>query len=167
MTIIGWWLPYLARFHRRQSNVSEELGRGRGGQVERGLVEIGILLTHGITVQLLEDLVESKLAETLGGVSESSGGPAKDKSLGSSLSKGHFEAIANRLVLLLVDLQPALDQVEGRDGSVGDAAGQSSAHRAQGVVLGGPELAGVLISGSNKRPEASKSCMKGIFNHNK
>ena len=145
MTIIGWWLPYLARFHRRQSNVSEELGRGRGGQVERGLVEIGILLTHGITVQLLEDLVESKLAETLGGVSESSGGPAKDKSLGSSLSKGHFEAIANRLVLLLVDLQPALDQVEGGDGCVGDATGENSTKGAESEVFLGSELTAVLL----------------------
>ena len=41
-------------------------------------------------------------------------------------------------------LQPALDEIERRDGGVGEAAGQDAAQAAQREVLGRPELARVL-----------------------
>lgn len=145
LSIIVWWLTYLARFHRRQSNVSEELGRGRGGQVERCLVEVGILLSHRIAIHLLEDLIESELADTLGGVANGSRSPAKEKPGGTAFSNGDLESIAEGFVLLLVDLKPALDQVERGHGGVGDAAGQSSAHSAESKVLAGPKLAAVFV----------------------
>ena len=136
---------YLASLHGGEGNVSKELGAGRRGEVKRSSVEVSVLISDHVGVDLLEDFIESKLAETLGGVSDSSGGPAKDKSLGSSLSKGHFEAIANRLVLLLVDLQPALDQVEGGDGCVGHATGENSTKGAESEVFLGSELTAVLL----------------------
>ena len=112
---------YLARLHRRQGNVSEEFSRGRGGKVERGLVEVAVFLTHSVSVNLLEDLVESKLADTLGSVANGSGSPAKEETCGAALSDGDLEAVAEGLVLLLVDLEPALDQVKGGHSGVGDA----------------------------------------------
>ena len=86
------------------------------------------------------------------------------------LRHGDLEAIAETLVLCLVHLQarrirrmgrrerrrrsekrreggaiahlePALDEVERRDGGVGDAAAQHAAERTQGEVLLGAELA--------------------------
>jgi len=138
---------------------AKKLCRGRGGQVERGSIEVGVLLPDHARVDVLEELVEAKLADALGRVADGGGGPPEQQPPGPGLLHRQLEPIAQRLVLLLVDLQPALDQVEGRDGGVGDAAGESSAHRAQSVVLGGPELAGVLISGSNKRPRGLLICL--------
>ena len=113
--------PDLDRLHRRQSNVSHKLSRTRSGQVESGPVEVGVLLTEHAGVDVLEDLIESKLADSLGSVAKGGGGPAKTKSLDSTLGYCDLEAVTEGLVLLLVDLEPALDQVEGGHGGVGDA----------------------------------------------
>ena len=98
-------LLYLAWLHGRESNVSKELSWSRGGQVETGSVEEGVLLSNHVGVDLLEHLVESKLAETLGRVTNGSGGPAQEQSRSSALSNGHLETISKTLVLLLVNLE--------------------------------------------------------------
>ena len=128
--------PNLDRLHRRQSNVSHKLSRAGSGQIERGPVEVSVLFTHKAGVDVLEDLIESKLADSLGGVANGGGGPAKTKSLHSTLSYCDLEAITQGLVLLLVDLEPALDQVKGGHSGVSEATGQGTAHCAQRVVLG-------------------------------
>merc|ERR1719347_998909 len=69
----------LARFHWRQSNVSKELSRSRGSQVQRSSVQEGVLLSNHVRVDLLKDLIESKLAETLGRVANGSGSPAQEE----------------------------------------------------------------------------------------
>merc|ERR1719422_2284021 len=133
----------LARLHWRQSNVSKELSRSRGSQVEGCSVQEGVLLSDHVRVDLLEDLVESKLAETLGRVANGSGSPAKEESSSPTLGHGDLEAVTKRLVLLLVYLEPALDQVEGGDGGVGDAAGEDATEGTEGKVLGGTKLTAV------------------------
>ena len=57
-------------------------------------------------------------------------------------------------------LQPALDEIERRDGGVGEAAGQDAAQAAQREVLGRPELARVLQGGNSigHKKIAQKMC---------
>ena len=91
---------------------------------------------------------------TLHTVAHSSRCPAKEKARSTSLSVGELEPIAQGLVLLLVDLEPALDQVQRGHRGVGDATGESSANRTESVVLGGPKLTRVFVGGaSNHGPE--------------
>ena len=97
--------PNLAALHGRQSNVSEELSAGRRDQVQASSPEESILLSHHVTISALEHLVESKLAETLSGVSNEGGSPAKEETLGTGISHGDLEAITERLVILLVHLK--------------------------------------------------------------
>ena len=56
----------------------------------------------------------------------------------------HLKPIDDILVLGGVDLDPALDEIEGDDGRVSDATWQDAADAAEGVILGAAELAGVL-----------------------
>ena len=51
----------------------------------------------------------------LHGVSNCCGGPAEDESSCPCIGDGDLEPLAEVAVLLLVDLQPALDQVERGD----------------------------------------------------
>ena len=137
----------LAGLHRAEGDVGEELCGGRGGEVEPGLVEVSVLLAEHAGVEVLEELVEAKLADPLGGVAEGRGGPAEGQAPDALLGHRQLEAVAEVLVLGLVSLEPALDEVERRDGRVGDAAGQGSTHGAQREVLGAAELAAVLFRG--------------------
>ena len=138
---------HLTSLHGRESNVSKELGTGRGGEVKRGSVKVGVLLSNHIRVDLLEHFIESKLAKTLGRVSYRSRGPAQHKSLCSALGQSDFEAIPNGLVLLLVHLEPALYQVEGSDGCVGDATRENSPEGAESKVFLASELTAILLCG--------------------
>ena len=151
----------LDTLHGRQSDVSEELSRGGGSQVQGGSVQIAVLLAQHATVDVLEDFIESKLADALHGVADGSGSPAQHQAPGSTLRHGHLETIPDGLVLLLVDLNPALDEVERSDGRVCQAAGQSPAHSTQGVVLHRAELTGVLITCSRYQgPASTLSCLQ-------
>ena len=138
---------HLASLHGRESDVSKELSAGGGCEVERSSVEVGVLLSDGVRVDLLENFIESKLAETLGRVAESSGSPAEHETLGPALSQGHFEAVTDGLVLLLVNLQSALDQIQGGDGGVGDATRENPTEGTESEVLVTSELAAVLLGG--------------------
>jgi hypothetical protein len=57
----------------------------------------------------------------------------------------NLESVHNRLVLGRVDLEAALDQIQGHNASVGDAAWQDTAQTAQGKVFAGAELAAVAL----------------------
>ena len=143
--------PHLARLHGGEGNVSEELSRGGRCQVESGHVEVSVLLSHGIAIDLLEDLIEAKLAETLGRITNGCGGPPKEKACSSSLLHGQLEPIAQVLVLLLVNLQTALDQVKRGDHGVGDSAGENTSEGAEGKVLVGPKLTAELLTCSSSK----------------
>lgn len=73
-------------------------------QVERRPVKVGVFFTQHTGVDVLEDLVEAKLADTLQGVANSSGGPSQEQIFRTALLVSDFESIAETLVLLLVDL---------------------------------------------------------------
>ena len=60
--------------------------------------------------------------------------------------------------VLYTHLEPALDEIEGRDGGVGDAARQDAAQAAQRKVLGRPELARVLLRGRRRQRAAARRC---------
>ena len=55
---------YLASLHGGKGNISKELSGCRGSEVQGGAVQVGILLTHSIAIQDLEDLVETELADS-------------------------------------------------------------------------------------------------------
>ena len=96
---------HLDRLHGAERDVGKELGRGGGGEVERGPVQVGVLLAQDAGVDVLEDLVEAELAEALCGVADGCGGPPEDHSLGAALGVGELEAGEGVLVLLLVHLE--------------------------------------------------------------
>ena len=58
-------------------------------------------------------------------------------------------------------LEPALDEIERRDGGVSDSARQDAAQAAQRVVLGRPELARVLLRGRRRQRAAARRCCDG------
>merc|ERR1719317_768421 len=146
--------PHLTGLHGGEGDVGEELSRGRGCQVESGHVEVGVLLSHGVSVNLLENFIEAKLAKTLGRVTDGSWGPAKEKARGTSLLHGELEAIAKVLVLLLVNLETALDQVKGGDHCVGDSTGENTSKGAESKVFLGSKLTAVFLScTSSKLPQ--------------
>ena len=49
--------------------VSNDFGAGGGEGESNGLVLLGVLLSGDTSVDILEDLIESELSESLGGVS--------------------------------------------------------------------------------------------------
>lgn len=55
----------LDSFHRGQEDVCEELGGRRSSEVDRGSPDVGILFSESRTVDVLEDLVEAELSESL------------------------------------------------------------------------------------------------------
>ena len=103
---------YLASFHWTESDVSKELSRGGGGQVQAGLVQVCVFLSDHIGISVLEELVEAELAEALHGVANSSWSPSQEEASHTLLSHCELEAIAQALILLLVHLKPALHQIE-------------------------------------------------------
>ena len=103
---------YLASFHWTESDVSKELSRGGGGQVQAGLVKVCVFLSDHIGVSVLEELVEAELAEALHGVANSSWSPSQEEASHTLLSYCELEAIAQALVLLLVHLQPTFHQIK-------------------------------------------------------
>ena len=61
-------LTYLDRLHGREGDVGEELGRGRGRQVQGGSVQVGLLLSQHTGVDVLEDFIEAEFPDTLEGI---------------------------------------------------------------------------------------------------
>merc|ERR1719233_2593288 len=108
----------LAGLQGRQSNICEELCRCRGNQVQGGSVEESILLSHHASVEILENLIETKLADPLGCVSDGSWSPTKEEATNSSISDGYLEPIAKTLVLFLIDLESTLDKIKWSNSSV-------------------------------------------------
>lgn len=66
-------------FERSERNVSDELSTGGGDGETDSLVLDRVLGAHERLVDIFEDLVEAKLAETLCAVSDKGGEPALKK----------------------------------------------------------------------------------------
>ena len=112
-------------FEWAEGNIGDEFGGGRGGQVQRSLVLVGILSTNEIGVELLEELVASVFEGTLSRVAEESWGPSSvdsSKSFGSSDLAPGLEVTC---VHLGIDLTTTFYQIEGCDGSVSETLIQS------------------------------------------
>ena len=62
---------------------------------------------------------------------------------------------------MVLYLEPALDEIERRDGGVSDSARQDAAQAAQRVVLGRPELARVLLRGRRRQRATARCCCDG------
>lgn len=101
--------PDLYCLHGRKSNVCKELSTGTGSEVERGTILVGILLqrergvmsgggkwvtsTHlskYVSIEYLEDFVETKLEETLHRIAEKSGCPPSGQGPHSLLSSSQL-----------------------------------------------------------------------------
>ena len=98
-------------FHWGQGHVGEELGAGRGGQVQPGSPFIGLLLAQELRVADFEDLVEAELEEALHGVAQKGRGPASGQAAQPIVPQCHAKAAQDALVLAGVHLHAALDQV--------------------------------------------------------
>ena len=85
-------------------------------KVEGGSVQVGVLLAQHAGVDVLEDLIEPKLADSLQRIADGGRAPAEEEIFGAALLECHFEAVAEALVLFLVDLareenQPGVQKV--------------------------------------------------------
>ena len=65
-------------FHRAEHGISNDLGAGGGDEETNGLVFSG-LLTKGISVDILEHLIESELSKALQSVTNEGWGPSLNK----------------------------------------------------------------------------------------
>lgn len=66
-------------FKWAEEAISDDLSAGRGDSETECLV-LGNVITSSSSVDILEDLVETELSETLSGVSEESWGPSLKES---------------------------------------------------------------------------------------
>ena len=62
-------------FHWAEETIGNDLSAGRGDSETDSLV-LGNVVTGGPSVDILEDLIESELSETLSGVTEESWSPS-------------------------------------------------------------------------------------------
>ena len=85
---------------------------------------------------LLEELIKAKFAGTLDGVADQSRTPASDQACRPALLDCDAEARADGLVLLVIDLHIALDNVHWRDHGVRQAATEDTADGTGLVKLG-------------------------------
>lgn len=94
-----------------QGEVGEELGRGRGGQVEDRLVLVRVLGPREVGVLLFEVLVPAVLEGALRRVAEQRRAPARQDALEALLPQDHAPRLEVALVQLRVHLPAALDEV--------------------------------------------------------
>lgn len=91
-------------------------------------------MTHNLGVDVLEELIETKLSETLSTVTNQSWSEASQETCGSLSGSDGLETVAQRCVELWVDLSSALDEIHRGDGCVGESASQGTSNHALEVV---------------------------------
>lgn len=123
-----------------QGYVGNDLSRGGSSEPQEILVGAGILGAGSLHEGVLQDLIETKLEETLHRVSNQSGSPSEGKAtntiLGSDLTEGSLDS----------DLLTALDQIYRGHKGVGKTARQNTSQTAVRIVLVGVELKFLLLS---------------------
>jgi hypothetical protein len=67
-------------FKGAKTNIGEEFGRGRGGQIETGLPLLGILLSHKLRVEVLEEFVAAVFRRPLDRVTKEGRTPTSEDS---------------------------------------------------------------------------------------
>ncbi len=124
----------LKGLHGAEEAISDDLSAGRGKEETDCLVLLG-LGAEDVFVDILEDLVEAELSETLHGVADDGGLPSEEESFNSCLSLDGGQSVAQRLVDLGVDLLSALDEVQRSDDGMGQTASEDSSDHTLEVVF--------------------------------
>jgi hypothetical protein len=102
-------------------------------------------LAKHVSVNILKDLIETKFAETLSGVSEEGGGPALSELTDTRLLHSEAESLEDALILGWVDLDAALDQIKGDNSSVSDSTTEDAAKTTQRIIFGVSKLTAVFL----------------------
>jgi len=121
-------------FEGAKRDISDEFGAGGGDSETNGLVLGSVFGTDDTLVNILENFVETELAEALSTVSDEGGEPAVGETFKSLGSVDDFETIGDALVHSGVSLFTALDNIEGANSSVSETAGEDTASHAFHVV---------------------------------
>jgi hypothetical protein len=124
----------LNHLHGAEGDISDGLSRSRGGEIDDVTVSIVVLLSGDVGVEILEDLVESELEESLGGITDGGREPTLDEGSRTLLSGDDLHASDETLILLRVGLEIALDDIERSDDGVGDTAREDTGDHALEVV---------------------------------
>ncbi|KAG6540930.1 hypothetical protein Mapa_017724 [Marchantia paleacea] len=122
--------PHLHGLKGREAEIGQEFGGGRCGEVEDGFVLEGVVRSHSLRVQVLEELVEAILAGSLDRVAQEGGCPAPEQPRHALLRDRCPEACADTLILDGVDLHVAFHHVHGRHAAVRDPAADHASHGA-------------------------------------
>ena len=121
----SWWHSglhaNLDSFERAETNIRDQLSRGRGRQEQSCLVLGSILLSSQGSVQMLEIFVEAILAGTLYRVADECWAPTSKDSSESLASIDLAPGLYIAFVQVRVDLSSALDEIEGSYGCVSGA----------------------------------------------
>jgi hypothetical protein len=137
--------PYFDGFHGAQSDIGEEFGGSGSRQIQRGSIKISVFGPDGFRVQILENFVESELAQSLSGITDSGGSPTQEKTSGSAFLERQFESISKTLVFLLIDLKSTFDKIQRSDGGVSQTARQNSTKSAQREILARSKFARIIF----------------------
>ena len=107
-------------FEWAEGNIGDEFGRGRGSQVERGLVLISIFSPDEIRVEFLEEFISAVFESSLCAVTEEGRGPSGVDSTEAFSAADLAPSLEVTSVHLRVDLATTFDQIEGCDSRVGE-----------------------------------------------
>jgi hypothetical protein len=120
----------LDRFEGAKTNIGNELGGGRSGQVKSRLVLLGSFFAGQLTVEVLEVFVEAVFARSLHRVPKEGRAEASEDTAEPFSPCNDSPGLEIALVELGIDLATAFDKIEGSDCSVCNtlASGQSQRH---------------------------------------
>lgn len=132
----------LQGLHGAKGNIGQELSGSGGGEEDKGVVLAEVLLADGVSILLLEELVETVLGGTLHAVPEEGRAPTGVET-GDTLSLTNGPpAVEDALVESRIDLTTALDEIKGSDKSVGETTGGSTTNSTHVVELARVQLNG-------------------------
>ena len=92
--------------------------------------------SQNVGIDMLEYFVETELAESLHGVAKERWSPAFTQLTYTSFPQGHTEAINDSTVFPRVDLDAALDQIQGNHRCVCYSTAEDATKATQCIVLG-------------------------------
>lgn len=113
--------PNLHRLERTQRNIRQQLRARRPSEVDARLVLDGVLRPREVRVRLLEVLVPAVLESSLRGVAEEGRGPAGEDAADAFAAEDLAPGLEVGGVEVGGYLAAGFDEVEGRDGGVGEA----------------------------------------------
>lgn len=105
-------------FEWAETNVGNELSRGRSSQEQDGLIFGGVLFTRELGVEVFEIFVEAVFASTLDGIANEGRAPTGEDTANPLCSSNLFPCFPIAFVEVWVDLATALDQVKWSDGGM-------------------------------------------------